>query len=118
MECSKNLSKALKAYRAAMDLSLNELADETDIPKSTLCRVENEKGTTLDTLERISNALQTPVEVLLTGETPPEQLSATILLVRGIDKFFKLSAEEQKEFIGHLDGLSKLLSKCSCDNED
>jgi transcriptional regulator with XRE-family HTH domain len=54
----KAFAEALKLYRLDRDWTLENMATETDIPASTLCRIENALVTPTDrTIHKLKKAL-------------------------------------------------------------
>ncbi|UIN21977.1 helix-turn-helix domain-containing protein [Herbaspirillum frisingense] len=61
-----NLGHALKMCRSAKALSLDQLAERTQLSQSYLSMIEsNKREPTLSTIEKISKALDVPVPIVL-----------------------------------------------------
>lgn len=59
MECELDLDRAVRAARALLNLSQEELAQKADVSRSVIARVErNDKTVTLDTTDKILRTLE------------------------------------------------------------
>lgn len=69
---SAQMARSLRAHREARDLSLGALAAKAGVSKTILSRIEAGLGNpALETLWRISRALDLPLGLLLGEEEPP-----------------------------------------------
>lgn len=110
MERTNRLPQNLRAYQKKQDLCVSELARELGIPKSTLQSTMKAGNTTLDTLIRMVNALDTSLDSLVFGEITDKQVEALQYLLRGFEWYLRMTAEQQKEFRMHLDQILKVLA--------
>ncbi len=70
-----NYSKAIRIARALADIPQRELAARTSIDKSLISMLESGKRKpSLETLERISNALEIPFHLFTLLATEPEDI--------------------------------------------
>ena len=77
----------ISRLRQAGDLSLGELSEQSGVAKSLISKIEkNESNPTLATITRLSVALGTTVEAVLSAANDaPEDLSALVQHARGKD---------------------------------
>lgn len=60
------IGKTIKEFRHLRGLSLNQVAEEANMDKSYLSKIENEKrDPSLSSLSRISKALNVPLNILI-----------------------------------------------------
>ncbi len=111
MELKQALAQNLKSIRRTRKESLMDFSKEIGISKSTLQNIERGKGTTLDTVECISQNLGIGADVLLSCNLARGQLGIIVQLLQEMNWFVDLSTEDQSEYIAHLDQMTKLLAK-------
>ena len=111
MRLKQNLAKNLKTLRLSREQSLVEFAEEIGISKSTLQNIESEKSSTLDTVDTISENLGIPASVLLSEQSEPDQLNITLLLIKEMEWFDNMSAEDKQSFIMVINNLLEILAK-------
>lgn len=97
MGIKQNLSKNLKAFRAARGLSMTGFASELGISKSTLQSIMASGNTTLDTAERIAASLGVPQVELLFDDRLPQKSNAARWLLQGTAWYASLSRDAQTE---------------------
>ena len=69
-----HLAQNLKKYKTLKGMTMNELSDELDIPKTTLQNVMNEGNATLYTAIRISRGMGIGLDMLVSDETFSDKL--------------------------------------------
>lgn len=95
------LSKNLRTYQKMRKLTLTEFSQELDLPKSTLRAVLKEGNTTLDTAIRISEGMNTGLDLLVCDE----QFSDKLFVMNHMEKsgaWFSSFPEEKKSEIAAL----------------
>jgi transcriptional regulator with XRE-family HTH domain len=90
------LGKTIQRLRKAYNMSLGELAEQSGVAKSIISQIErNETNPTLATIWRLSQALETNIEVMLRGEERPAFIEhmrpGSIPLLRSEDGLCQLS---------------------------
>lgn len=89
--------------------TLAEFSLELDIPKSTLQSVMVDGNTTVDTLVRMSNALNESLDKLVFGEHQTKRIEDVKRFLDEVSWFVKLSSEKQEKFRYHLNEMLMLL---------
>ena len=69
-----HLARNLKSYKATKNLTTKQLSCELDIPEATLRNVMKDGNTTLDTVIRISKALDISLDMLINDADLPGKL--------------------------------------------
>ena len=69
-----HLSRNLRSYKAAKNLTTKQLSSELDIPEATLRNVMKDGNTTLDTVIRISKGLDISLDMLINDADLPDKL--------------------------------------------
>ena len=69
-----HLARNLRSYKAAKNLTTKQLSSELDIPEATLRNVMKDGNTTLDTVIRISKALDISLDMLINDADLPDKL--------------------------------------------
>ena len=69
-----HLARNLRSYKAAKNLTTKQLSSELDIPEATLRNVMKDGHTTLDTVIRISKALDISLDMLINDADLPDKL--------------------------------------------
>lgn len=71
----ENMGERIHHLRLEKGLSLSELADKADVAKSYLSNVERniQSNPSIQFIEKIADALQAPIHVLLYGELSPTE---------------------------------------------
>ena len=108
MDKQKTFARNLEAIRRIHGQSLAEFAKAADIPKSTLQSIRLNGHTTLDTAIRISDALGLPLDSLVGDDQMPEKVDLIQHILKSIDWFQTLSADDQEEVLLHF---RKILEK-------
>lgn len=95
------VARAVKDLRRRNNLSQRELAARMGVPRTYISKIENEKATpTLGSLERLANALQVHISVLLRDDRTRMQEEASTLMA---DPFMV----ELLPFIRRMDNLQR-----------
>lgn len=82
-----NIGKAIKFCRVSKDISLEELQNLTNLSQSYLSLIENNKRKpTLDTIEKISNSLNVPIEILVYLASDKRELNLSPDIVKLFDE--------------------------------
>ena len=110
MDIKRNLSNCLRAMYEAREGSLQEFADELNIPRSTLQSILAEGNTTMETLMRISESTEIPPELLLTDETMPGKIGVARWLLRGLTRFDSMAAPKQQVLAHHINGILEVVA--------
>jgi len=71
-----HLARNLRSYKTAKNLTTKQLSIELDIPEATLRNVMKDGNTTLDTVIRISKALDISLDMLINDADLPDKLIA------------------------------------------
>ena len=111
MDIKKNLSKNLKAFRAARGLSMAEFSDELGISKSTLQSIMASGNTTIDTAVRISGSIGVPLSSRLFDDRLPRTYDAAQWLLCGASWYSQLPPDAQAEVSACVHRLLEVL-KC------
>ena len=109
VERVNNLSTNLKTLQEGRGQNLTEFSRELCIPKSTLQSVMTDGNTTLDTLIRIANALNTSLDELVFSEMDVEQKDRLLSLLDGLDWYLILPEGRQEQLCYHLREIQKLM---------
>lgn len=111
MDIRQNLSAKIRTLRSLKRISLEEFAAELGIGKTTLQEIESCKSNfTAETINIIARSLETPPSALLSEDLSPREFYTATLLLRGLECFNRLSAEERREAARLFDSLTRLLS--------
>ncbi len=102
MEIKDILSNNVKALRIARGSTLVEFAQELQISKSTLQKIEMTGNTTIATISWMATTLGISPEELLLNKAMPKTLSTMQWLLQGTDTLSHLSPEKRKRIIYHL----------------
>lgn len=89
--------------------TLTEFSSELDIPKSTLQSVMIDGNTTVDTLIRMSSALNESLDTPVFGECQTKRISDVMQFINEVSWFVMLSSEKQEKFRYHLNEMLLLL---------
>lgn len=109
MDIKRNLSNCLRAMYESREGSLQEFADELNIPRSTLQSILAEGNTTMETLMRISESTGIPPELLLADDSLPGKLGVARWLLRGLNRFDTLEAPKQQKLADHINGILEVV---------
>ena len=109
MDIKRNLSNCLRAMYESREGSLQEFADELNIPRSTLQSVLAEGNTTMETLMRISESTGIPPDLLLADDSLPGKLGVARWLLRGLNRFDALEAPKQQKLADHINGILEVV---------
>ena len=102
MKRSNLLSQNLAAYQKATGLSNAEFAAELCISESTLRAVKNNGNTTLDTLMRISDALNVDIDSLVHDEHFSEKLFLLNHIISSFEWLDRFASKEKHEIVEHI----------------
>lgn len=109
-EISKILGDRIRILRTEKKLSLEELGDRSNISPAHLGRLERgEKSATIDSLNKIVNALEITLEDLFKYIQPSNGDIDNTTLSLLINKLSTLNVDDQKLMLEHLDSLFKLM---------
>ena len=109
MDIKRNLSNSLRALCEARSLTLQEFAEEINIPRTTLQSIFAEGNTTLETLMRISEGTGLPPEMLLQDDIAPRKISAARWLLQGIECYDALTEFQQQRLADYIDGIMEVV---------
>ena len=109
MDIKRNLSNSLKALCEARNITLQELAEEINIPRSTLQSVLAEGNTTLETLGRISDGTGLPPEMLLQNDGASRKVGIARWVLQGIECYDALSDFQQQRLADYIDGIMEVV---------
>ena len=112
MNIKRNLSETLKVYRSLEQKSLVDFAEELSIGKTTLQDIESCKANpTLDTVQQIVDRLHVNPLSLLSDCYDASDLYMAQMLLGSLDRFERLSIEDQKKGVILFDELVRILSR-------
>ena len=112
MNIKRNLSETLKVYRSLEQKSLVDFAEELSIGKTTLQDIESCKANpTLDTVQQIADRLHVNPLSLLSDCYDASDLYMAQMLMGSLDRFERLSIEDQKKGVILFDELVRILSR-------
>ena len=110
MSVKKSIAYALRQYKEANHLSMNEFAEELGIAVSSLqCYMNGTANIRIETLELIAKKIRIPVIEMVSGPTPEWEQAETI--VRAAKELGSLTAEQQEEGIQLFLALVALFAK-------
>ena len=109
MDIKRNLSNSLRALCEARNLTLQEFAEEINIPRTTLQAIFAEGNTTLETLMRISEGTGLPPEMLLQDDATPRKISVARWLLHGIECYDALTDYQQQRLADYIDGIMEVV---------
>jgi len=89
--------------------SLSEFSKELDIPISTLKYVMSEGNTTLDTAIHISEALNLPLDSLLSDTSITEKLGIVHWTLQTVEWYGQLSEAKQRETISLVEQIIQIV---------
>lgn len=101
MKEHNHLAKNLKSYKALRKITMKELADELDIPKTTLRNIMNEGNTTLHTAIRISQGLGIGLDMLVSDDTFADKIFIMDQMQRAGSWLADVSPEK-RDHVAHL----------------
>ncbi len=105
---------ALNLKKLQGGLSLAEFSRELSIPKSTLQSILKGGNTTLDTALRISNSIETPLDILTGTTFTPQQFELMNCFLVLLNWYHDLSAEKRQQVQTHLAAILCIIDE-SCD---
>ncbi|MFN2492408.1 MAG: helix-turn-helix domain-containing protein [Pyrinomonadaceae bacterium] len=77
---TEELGRAIRRRREELDLSLRDVADQTNVSASTLSRIENGTGKPdADNIARLTTWLDVPLERILTGGRPDRDQTKAVV---------------------------------------
>src|SRR6266536_5132389 len=77
---TEELGRAIRRRREELDLSLRDVADQTNVSASTLSRIENGTGKPdADNIARLTNWLDVPMDRILGGRQPDSEDSKPVV---------------------------------------
>ena len=109
VDIKRNLSNSLKALCEARNITLQELAEEIDIPRTTLQSVIAEGNTTLETLGRISDGTGLPPEMLLHNDGASRKIGIARWVLQGIECYDALPELQQQKLADYIDGIMEVV---------
>ncbi len=110
MERENHLAQNLMEIRKMLHYkSLAEIANETQISKSTLQDAMKSGNVTLDTAIRIANAFHISLDTLVFGPITADQTDSMCSILRKFSWYSHLLPDEQEQFRFHLTALLDLL---------
>lgn len=111
MDKHNHLANNLNAIKEARHRTLSEFSKEIGIPKSTLQYILTDGQTTLDTAMRISSALHIPLDALVTGALPAEELALLSNICESFAWFSTLEQENKDTVVFYLNKLLDVLRR-------
>ena len=112
MNIKRNLSETLKVYRSLEQKTLVDFSEELSIGKTTLQDIESYKANpTLDTVQQIADRLHVNPLSLLSYCYDASDLYMAQTLLGSLDRFERLSIEDQKKGVILFDKLVQILSR-------
>ena len=109
MDIKRNLSNSLRALCEARSLTLQEFAEEINIPRTTLQSIFAEGNTTLETLMRISEGTGLPPEMLLQDDAAPRKIGVARWLLQGVACYDELTEFQQQKLADYIDGIMEVV---------
>lgn len=105
-DTAKIIGDRIRTLRSAKGWSQEELAHRADLHPSHMGRLERgEENVTLESLEKVTNALGTTLEELFRVLNKDTENRDTAMLFSIVNKLNKRSTEDQKLFLKLIDDL-------------
>jgi transcriptional regulator with XRE-family HTH domain len=103
-EIGKIIGQRIKNYRKEQGLTQEELAEKSGLHSTYIGKVErNEKGITIETLIKITDALGITVEELFRYLQPNKQNQDEDIMYQIVNKLQSKSVEQQKKILSLID---------------